>query len=97
MLVPFALIGLFFVGLGTPVESTPAENEMHYSVLLAGTIAITTGFVLLKDALAAAGETLYSTLGFAFALLSGAAYLVWNSFQLGYWVMRVALHAGPDA
>lgn len=97
MLAPFALIGLFFVGLGTPFESTASENVMRYSVVLTAAIAITTGFIFLKDALAAVGETLYSTAGFAFALMSGMAYVVWNSFQLGYWIMRVALHTQPEA
>lgn len=97
MLAPFALFGLFWVGLGTPFESTPAENELRYSVLLAAAIAITIGFVFLKDALAAAGETILGTVGFTCALLSGAAYVAWNSFQLGYWVMRTTLQTRPEA
>ena len=34
LIFPFALIALFWVGLGPPWETTPAENRMRYLVLL---------------------------------------------------------------
>lgn len=88
LLVPFLLIGLLWVGLGTPWEATPAENQMRYAVLLTGGAALTVGLFLLKDVLGEAGERLYSTLGLALGVLSGSAYGVWNSFQMGFhaWV-----------
>ena len=90
LLMPFALIALLWVGLGTPWESTPPENEMRYGVLLAGAIAITSGFFLLSQALRDAGEPLYSLLGLSMNVMSGAAFVVWCSFQLGFWAMTAA-------
>ena len=90
LLVPFALMGLLWVGLGTPWDATPPENELRYAVLLSASIAITAAFLLLSEALCDAGERLCSKLGLAASLLSGAAFVVWNSFQLGYFAMLVA-------
>ena len=90
LLTPFALIALLWVGLGTPWDATPPENEMRYGVLLAGAIAITSGFFLLGQALRDAGEDLYSILGLSMNVMSGAAFVVWCSFQLGFWGMTAA-------
>ena len=81
LLIPFALIALFWVGLGPPWGSTPAENVMRYQVLLVSSIAVTIGFVILRDALSEAGERCYSALGFATIMLAGAAYLLWMSLS----------------
>jgi hypothetical protein len=89
LLAPLALVSLLWVGLGPPWGSTPAENVMRYLVLLASSIAVTSGFVVLKDALNDAGERCYSTLGYAATMLAGAAYLVWMSFVLGIHVVEV--------
>lgn len=89
LLVPFALVALFWVGLGPPWDATPPENKMRYLVLLASSIAVSGGFVVLKDALSDAGEGYYSTLGFAAAMLAGAAYLIWMTFLLGVYVVKV--------
>ena len=89
LLVPFALISLFWVGLGPPWVATPVENRMRYLVLLVSSIAVTGGFVVLKEALSEAGERLYSTLGFAAAVVGGSAYLVWMSLMLGAYVTKV--------
>lgn len=89
LLTPFTLVALFWVGLGPPWEATAPENVMRYLVLLVSSIAVTGGFVLLKDTLRDAGERYYSTLGFAATILAGAAYLVWMSFMLGYYVVAV--------
>lgn len=94
---PFALIGLLWVGLGTPWDATPAENEMRYAVLLAAAIAVTGGLALLRDALGEAGERLFAPVGATAALLSGAAFVVWSSFQLGYHAMVAAQAALPPA
>jgi hypothetical protein len=79
-----ALIALLWVGLATPWDATPSENQMRYAVLLAGSIGVTAGFVLLKDALADSGERIFAALALATSVLSGAAYVGWSSFQLGY-------------
>lgn len=97
LVAPWALISLFWVGLGTPWDATPSENATRYAVLLAGATGVTGGFFLLREALSAAGERLLSALGLALCTLSGAAYLVWTSFQLGYFALRIAAGAVDPA
>jgi hypothetical protein len=97
LLSPTALIALLWVGLATPWDATPSENKMRYAVLLAGSIGVTAGFVLLKEALADSGERLFSALAVGTSLLSGAAYVVWTSFQLGYFALRLAKGEIPSA
>ena len=89
LLLPFALVSLLWVGLGTPGEATPAENKMRFLVLLVHSIAVTGGFVVLEQALHEAGERFYLSLGAVSNLLAGAAYLVWASFHLGGFVLEV--------
>ncbi len=97
LLTPFTLVALFWVGLGPPWEATAPENVMRYLVLLVSSIAVTGGFVLLKDALSDAGERNYSTLALAATILAGAAYLIWMSFMLGYYVVAVRDGKAPAA
>src|SRR6266851_1503722 len=75
LIVPFALVSLLWVGLGPPWVATPPENLMRYLILLVSSIAVSAGFVVLRDALSEAGERSYSTLGFATMMLAGPAYL----------------------
>jgi hypothetical protein len=89
LIVPFTLVSLLWVGLGPPWEATPAENVMRYLVLLVNSIAITMGFVVLKEALSEACERTYSTVGFAAAILAGSAYLIWMSFLIGAYVANI--------
>jgi len=89
LVAPFALIALLWVGLGTPWDATPTENRLRYVVLLAGSIAVASAFIVLKEALTEAGERLYSTLGFATNLFAGAVYLVWLCMQIGVFDMKV--------
>jgi len=96
LLAPFALIALLWVGLGTPWDATPAENTMRYSVLLIGAVAITAAVFLLKELLCEIGERLYSSLGLATSLLSGGAFLVWASFQVGFFTLVVAQARVPS-
>jgi hypothetical protein len=70
---------------------------MRYLVLLVSSIAVSGGFVVLKDALSEAGERCYSTLGFAATMLAGAAYLIWMSFLLGAHVVKVRDGQVPPA
>lgn len=97
LLAPFAIISLWWIGLGLPAEATLEENRMRYLVLLACSIVITGGFVVLKDSLHDAGERFYSGLGFAANMLSGGAYLVWLSFQTGAYVVRLRSGSLPTA
>ena len=70
---------------------------MRYLVLLVSSIAVSGGLVVLKEALSEAGERQYSTLGFAAALLAGAAYLIWMSLLLGAYIVRVRDGQVPPA
>lgn len=97
LLLPSALIALLWVGLGTPWQATPTENRLRFLVLMLGSIAVTAGFVMVAQAVREAGERVYSTLGTVFASLAGAGYLVWTSFALGAYVMRVRHGEIPDA
>ena len=97
LIAPFALVSLLWVGLGPPWIATPAENVMRYLVLLVSSIAVSGGFVVLKDTLSEAGERCYSTLGFAATMLAGAAYLIWMSFLLGAHVVKVRDGQVPPA
>jgi hypothetical protein len=89
LIAPWAVISLLWVGLGTPWDATPAENEVRYLVLLFGSIVVTFGFIVVERLLSEAGERFYSTLGFAANILAGAAYLVWTCFQIGAYVEKV--------
>jgi hypothetical protein len=87
LISPFAIISLLWIGLGTPWEATATENRMRYLVLLAASIAVTGGFVVLKELLCDAGERFWSTLGFVANILAGSAYLVWTGFEVGIYVV----------
>lgn len=89
LLAPWAMVSLLWVGLSGPWEATRPENKMRYLVLLVGAIAVTGAFVLLKDALSAAGESFYSSLGFAANMLAGPAYLIWLTLQVGTRIMTL--------
>jgi hypothetical protein len=89
LLVPFALVSLLWVGLGPPWVATSSQNVMRYLVLLFSSITVVGGFIALKDSLSDAGEGYYSTLGFAATMLAGTAYLIWTSFLVGAYVVKV--------
>jgi hypothetical protein len=90
LLTPIALAALLWIGLGTPWDATASENKMRYGVLLAASIGVTGGFVLLRDALRDAGERVHSAVAAAMGTLSGAVYVVWTAFQLGDFALRVS-------
>ena len=83
LLTPFAMVALFWVGIGGPWAASAAENQMRYLVLIAMALAATGGFVVVKEALNQAGERLHSTLGFAAVMLACSLYLVWDAFVFG--------------
>jgi hypothetical protein len=88
-ILPTAVVALLWVGLGPPWYATPVENRMRYLVLVLASIAVTAGFLLLEEAVREAGERFLSKLAAAFAILAGAAYLIWNSHYLGVFVIKV--------
>ena len=81
-ILPWAIISLLWVGIGPPFQATISENYMRFLVLVWDSILVTIGFVVLNDALHDAGERFYSTVGFAVALLAGAAYLICLNLSL---------------
>jgi hypothetical protein len=83
LLAPFAMVALFWVGIGAPWVASAAENQMRYLVLIAMALAATGGFVVLKEALNQASERLLSTLGFAAVILACSLYLIWDAFVFG--------------
>jgi hypothetical protein len=83
LVTPFALIALFWVGLGSPEMATAAENQMRYLVLILMTLGSVGGFVALREALSESNERFYSTLGYTAIMLSGPAYLIWHPFAFG--------------
>jgi hypothetical protein len=95
LLVPWSVISLMWVGLSTPWDSTASENQMRYAVLLIGSIAIASAFVVLKETLYDSNERFYSTLGFAANMLGSTAYLIWLSFQLGLYTAKVSNNQIP--
>jgi hypothetical protein len=86
LLTPFAMVALFWVGIGGPWAASAAENQMRYLALIAMALATTGGFVVLKEALSQASERLHSTLGFAAVMLACSLYLVWDAFVFGGYV-----------
>jgi len=97
LLVPSTLMALLWVGLGPPWEATPVENRMRYLVLLIDAVAVTAGFIGLGQILQEAGERLYSSLASTFAILAGGAYVVWNCFLLGFYVIKARGEQTPAA
>lgn len=92
LVAPFALLALFWVGLGPPWVATPAENQMRYLVLAVMATAIVIGFVTLREALGQADQQFRPSVGFATILLAGPLYLVFDAF--GFGVSTVRLHGG---
>lgn len=97
LLAPITLMALLWVGPGPPWVATPTENRMRYLVLLSGALAVSAAFVLLRDALHEAGKRLYSTLGFAANLFAGTAYLIWLTFYVAVYVVKVRDGQVPPA
>lgn len=89
LMTPSTIMALFWVGIGPPWEAVPAVNLMRYLVLLSAAVAITAGFVVLKEALLEAGERLYSALGFGASMMAGATYIVWLSFIIGGYSTKI--------
>ena len=89
LLAPWLPVSLLWIGIGPPWVATPSENLMRYCVLMAGSIVLMSGFVVVKDALNDAGERLYSTLGLAATMLAGPAYLIWSIYAIGFSVAKV--------
>jgi hypothetical protein len=96
LVLPFALIGLLWVGLGPPWLASPVDNQMRYVVLISGAMAVVGGCVALKEALSLAGERFGSTLGFAGMILAGPLYLVGEALLLASFSAVVRTGEAPE-
>jgi len=92
LITPFALVALFWVGIGPPWVATPVENQMRYLVLTAMAIVIVAGFVVLREALGNADEQSRPSVGFATIMLAGPLYLLFDALAFG--VSTARLHGG---
>jgi hypothetical protein len=92
LITPFALVALFWIGLGPPWQATPPENQMRYLVLTAMAIAIVIGFVVLREALGNADEQFRPSVGFGMIMLAGPLYLLFDALAFG--VSTARLHGG---
>jgi len=82
LILPFAVISLLWVGIGAPFQATLPENQMRFVVLVADSILVTCGFVVLSGALRDAGERLFSTFGLAAGVSAGTAYFICLNISL---------------
>ena len=82
LITPWAIMSLLWVGIGAPFQAATEENYMRFLVLVANSIIVASAFVVLKEALYEAGESFYSTIGFAASISAGVAYFVSNSMSL---------------
>ena len=89
---PWAIVSLLWVGLGAPFQATTEENYVRFVVLLASAILIAGAFIALQQALHAARERFYSTIGFAASIPAGVAYLISVSLSLAQSMARLAGH-----
>lgn len=89
LIMPWAIISLLWVGLGPPFQATLAENHMRYVVLVWSSIAVTAGFVVLKDVLSDAGERFCSPFALATALIAGTAYLFCLNLSLAHTMLEL--------
>jgi hypothetical protein len=96
LITPFALVALFWVGLGPPWEATAAENQMRYLILTAMAIAIVVGFVVLRDALENADEQSRPSVGFGMIMLAGPLYLLFDALAFGYSTARLQVDEVPS-
>lgn len=96
LILPFALIVLFWVGLGPPWMAHAAENQMRYVVLVTSAAAVAGGFVVLKEVLGTLGESVFSTLGFAAIVLAAPLYLVGETLLLADYAAMVRTGQVPE-
>jgi hypothetical protein len=96
LILPWMLIALLWVGIGTPFQATAPENQMRFLLLLANAIIVAGAFVVLKEELSAAGEHLYSTLGFAASIPAGTGYLLCMSIISATYVARLRDGKSPS-
>jgi len=88
LILPLALLALM-PGYGPPFAASVAMNHTRYVILFVSTAFMSAAFLMLKDALADAGERLLAPLGQAAGLLGTLVQLVWTAVLIG-WMMTLA-------
>lgn len=68
--------------MGPPQSATAAVNQTRYCLLLFDAIAVACALIVLREALAEAGERFHSTLGFTAILIAGPQYILFTAMQL---------------
>jgi hypothetical protein len=96
LILPWMMISLLWVGIGTPFQATASENQMRFLLLLANSIIVAGAFVVLKEEMSDAGERFYSTLGFAASIPAGTGYLVCMSIISATYLARLREGQSPS-
>jgi len=90
LFAPWLLFSIF-AGMGPPAATlqgwvnTAAEQQIRYTILIAGGILFALGSTLLKSKLQAAGENLYSVMAFAAVNLAVPLFIINMAFW-GYYL-----------
>ncbi len=92
LIAPLTLFSLL-AGIGPPGGQSDSDNELRYVVLFIGAFAVGAGFIVLTEALRAAHERLYSTLGYAAISCATPLYLIWATILIGHFREQIA-HPG---
>jgi len=80
LVAPFVLLALL-VGIGPPHEQPPADNALRFAVLAVDALLAGSGLLVLRRALADAGENFWSTLGATAATWATPLYVVFALVQ----------------
>jgi hypothetical protein len=87
LILPWALLTLM-PGYGPPFAATLAMNHSRYVILFVSATFMSAAFLMLKDALADAGERLLAPLGQAAGLLGTLVQLVWTAILIGWMITQ---------
>lgn len=93
LVAPWAVFALM-AGYGPPWAANSAQNHIRYKGLLLDIVLVGGGLMMLREALAAAGERVWSALGMAATLIATPAYLVWCAFLMGAYLAHDHPKAG---
>lgn len=96
LLTPCVLFALV-PGIGPPWLATAEENQRRYVILLAATLAISAGLILLALAIREVGERFYSALCLAATILAGPSSAIWAAMLLATSYARGSSAEMPSA
>lgn len=80
LVAPFALFSLL-LGIGPPHEQPLQDNELRFLLLAIDAMLVGGGLMVLKEALAAAGERVYAAVGLAAIVLASPLYVMFALIQ----------------